>query len=116
MNVKYAARPPSEVSAPRYASPSVTDSPICVVSSTLVSLGFLDWWIGSFRELRIVLRSRKSQRFPPAWRAAELPGPSYSGRTGRNGSRHRARLSDLPPATPRRTFPFTPPPRVLPPP
>jgi len=41
-NVKYAARVPSVVSAPRYASPSVTDSPICVVSSTLLSPGFLD--------------------------------------------------------------------------
>jgi len=29
--------------------PSVTDSPICVVSSTWLSLGFLGKWIGSFR-------------------------------------------------------------------
>src|SRR5467141_3687550 len=43
-NVKYAARPPSVVSAPRYASPSVTDSPICVVSSTMISSGFLGLW------------------------------------------------------------------------
>src|SRR5215467_1877547 len=32
-NVKYAARPPSEASPPRYAMPSTTEPPICDVSS-----------------------------------------------------------------------------------
>src|SRR6266478_4871272 len=48
-NVKYAARIPSEVSAPRYASPSVTDSPICVVSSTVLSSAFLGLGLADLR-------------------------------------------------------------------
>jgi len=63
----------SLVNAPRYASPSVTDSPICVVSSTvpLVGLPRFRFWqaqgatlCSSFSQISKIFSNVESCRFP----------------------------------------------------